>query len=222
MRFRTILVLHMSLLVAVVLGAALGAIAVVLGRAALRQAGTELVRARAVLAEDAGRRRSLYEAQAAVMAEAPRLKAVVVTEDINVETVLDVATELRRELRSDRFVVVDGDGRVLADVGASSGGLSSDALVARAFADGAARGVWASGGRAWEMHARRLAFGQTAVGVVAIGYAVDDRMMAGFERQTETHALVLLGGKRIASTLSGSAADLEAVRGDEPVELEIG
>jgi signal transduction histidine kinase/CheY-like chemotaxis protein len=220
MRFRTVLALHMSVLVAVVLGAAFGAVAIVLGRAALRQAGAELARARSVLDEDAARRRSLDEAQAAVMGEEPRLKAVVVTEDVNPETVLDVAAELRRELRADRFIVVDGDGKAVADVGQSAGAdLANDPLVVRAVADGSASGIWVADGRAWEMHARRLAFGQSVVGVLILGYAVDDRLMAGFARQTATHAVVLAGGRRVAGTLD--AGDLERV-GAEPVEVDVG
>jgi signal transduction histidine kinase/CheY-like chemotaxis protein len=222
MRFRTVLILYVSLVIALVLGAAMGAVAIVLGRSALRQASAELARARVVLDEDAARRRELIGSQAAVMAEEPRLKAVVVTQDINPETVLDVAGDLRRELRVDRFVIGDADGNVIADVGrpAPRPPLARDPVVASALADGVGSGVWVDGGHAWEVAARRLVFGQTSVGFVAIGYPIDDALVAGFERQTLTHAVVLAGARRLAGTVATGAADLAAV-GAAPVELDV-
>src|SRR5262249_35389979 len=127
------------------------------------------------------------------------------TEEISHETILGVAQELRRALVCDLFLLTDGRGRLLADVSdpeAQGGDLSHDPMVAAALAQGEAAAVWVDGATALQVQARRLAFGQTTVGVLVVGYRVDDRVAQAAQRQTGGAIVVTLDGKPIATSLA--------------------
>src|SRR5262249_21389121 len=161
-----------------------------------------------VFTELQGYRQSLFRAEIRVVAEEPRLKAVAATEEITHETILGVAQELRRAVGSELFLITDGRGQLLADVAAPEargGALGHDPVVATALSAGEAAGVWADDAAAYQVQARRLAFGTTVVGVLVVGHKLDDRVAQTVRRQTGSAVVITLDGKTIASAIDAPA-----------------
>lgn len=236
MKFRTTLLLSVIALIAAILSATVGGLAVTLQRAARRGIDEDLVRSRAVFEEHLALRRSLYKSDCRVVAEEPRLKAVVATEDVSRETVVSVAFEIHKAIGSDLFLVTDGRGRLIADVAdaaASGGSMRDQPLIASAIANGDSTGFLTHDGRAYQAAGRRLAFGETTVGVLVIGYRVDDRIATMVRRQTGSDVVIELDGEVIAaSSLEDTGAKdrsaLEAALAPvptgapEPTEIRVG
>jgi sigma-B regulation protein RsbU (phosphoserine phosphatase) len=216
MRFRTILLAAMVVLLAAVLGATVWRVTGTIQTSARRDIADDLRRTRDLFDTIRSYRESLHKSEARVVAEEPRLKAVVATEDVSRETVLGVAFDLRRALQSDLFLITDGDGRLVADLlepTAQGFDLSSNPVVAGALKDGEKAGVWTSEGAVFEVSARRLEFGTTTVGVLVIGYKIDDRVVDSIRRQTASLIAVELDGRPVAvSELeTGGAIDRDAI-----------
>lgn len=175
MRFRTALLWSTVALVAGSLAVTVGAILAVAGRSARAQLTSDLARSRAAFETVHAERQVLMRSEARVMAEEPRLKAVVATEEVSDQTVLGVALDLRKALQSDLFIITDPEGAVRADTAdptATGKGLGGNAQIAQAFSQGDSAGVWIDGARLYQVQARRLAFGATTVGALAIGYQI--------------------------------------------------
>jgi sigma-B regulation protein RsbU (phosphoserine phosphatase) len=201
MRFRTILLAAMVALIAAALGVTVGRVAFTIQASARSAIAEDLRRSRDLFDSIRLYRESLHKSEGRVVAEEPRLKAVVATEDISHETVLGVAFELRKALQSDLFLITDGDGRLVADVlepTAQGFDLKPNPLIAAALRDGDKAGVWTSEGAVFEVEARRLEFGTTVVGVLVIGYKLDDRVVDSIRRQTASLIAVELDGKLVA------------------------
>jgi phosphoserine phosphatase RsbU/P len=176
----------------------------------------ELHRGALVLEELFAQRQALLAVNAQVVAEEPRLKAVVATEDIDHATVYDVCTELRRAVGSDLFLLTDAEGMLLADVAdASAVGvhLRDKPLVADALASGTGRGIWLADGRAYQMASRRLAFGETVVGVLVVGWDIGDALAGAAARQAGGAVVVLADEQPVASSLPPGT-----MRGELPAE----
>ena len=224
MKLRTVLLLGIVLLSAVLLAATVGGVATAVRGAAYREVAEDLERAREAYGLIKAQRDARYRSEARVVAEEPRLKAVVATEDISNETIAGVAQELRKALQSDLFLLTDGGGILLTDVldpKATGFSLKTTPLVAGALAEGEAAATWTTGGRVYEVSARRLAFGTTAVGVLITGHELGDTVAESIGRQLGC-AVVVQRDNRIAA-VSGIeagrddlAAALRAVPTTEP------
>jgi sigma-B regulation protein RsbU (phosphoserine phosphatase) len=179
-------------------------------------------------------RSSLLRSQAAVVAEEPRVKAVVATEEVSPETVLGVARDLRGSLKCDLLLVTDGRGRLLADAaspGASGHDMTDKPLVADALSRGEGAGVWLDDKHAYQMTAKRIAFGESVVGVVILGYRIGEEVAGTMQRQTGSSAAILRGERVLAVSLEEGAewpADALAtalarvpVGSAEPVEADV-
>lgn len=235
MRFRTTALAGM---LAMVLGVGLitvASVTLIIDSAAQRQVQDELERTRRVVENQHAYRRRLYGAQTRLLVDEPRLRAVLATEEITPETVFGVARDLKRALRADLLVLVDSRGMVLADASdASAAGhdLSSKTLVRDALASGEGGSVWLSGGKAYQVQARRMDFGSTPLGLVVLGYLLDDRVAQSVFDQTATGMAVVVDGQVVASstleegkhvdaaTLSAALAPLLAGDGS-PREVKI-
>ncbi len=233
MKFRTVIVVGILTLFGAVIAATIASVTTVLERAARRDVAADLVRSRSVFQDLQSYRQALLRAEARVVAEEPRLKAVVATEDITHDTVLGVAQELRQTLHCDLFLLTDPSGHLLADATnpqASGDDLSRNALIADALKAGESSGVWTDETSAYQMQGSRLGFGDTVVGVVAIGYRWDDKTAGAVQRQTASAVLVTLDGRAIASSeLEGLdrgtvTAALAGVQADavDPTEVRMG
>jgi signal transduction histidine kinase len=233
-KFRSLLLLDLVLLVTFTVAATVGAVALVQSRSAKRQVVEEVIRSRQVFEELHEHRKSLFRAQARVVAAEPRVKAVVSAADITTETVLGVAQELRQAVASDLLLLTDAEGSVLADASnpAATGlSLADEPLVASSLEVGQADGIWIQGAHVYQVEASRLAFGANVVGVLLVGFEVDDRIAEMVRRQTGSSVLVELGSRLIAGAVPGEArrTDGEVERGldaiatgtDAPVEVTL-
>jgi len=228
MRLRTTVFAWVLALVIVVLGATIGTIAVVFDRSTRARLAEDLVRARHVTIDlDAGRR-SLHEQECRVVAEEPRLKAVVATEDVARETILDAVRTLADTLHAGVFVIVDADGRLIADSAAPDAtgfDLSDRPVIAKTLADGAQSGVWLADGRAYQVQGCRLEFGARVVGALVVGHALDDDFAATVARQTGGALMVVSDGAALTALPGGvDAKELPAAiaavrKGDKEVML---
>src|SRR5438067_2219960 len=81
MRFRSALLVGVLLLLVPVLGATIGTVAVVLEQSSRSKMAEDLARSSRVFEDLQAYRRSLFQSQSRVIAEEPRLKAVVAAED---------------------------------------------------------------------------------------------------------------------------------------------
>lgn len=203
MRLRTTFIASMVILVSGLLIIIVGRVAIVLQDTARLEVSDDLNRSREIFENARVYRQSLYASEGRVVAEEPRLKAVVATEDVSQETVYGVAYDLRKALQSDLFLMTDGEGRLLADVldpKAFGFDLRGNAIVAKAIAEGEQAGVWTSEGAVFEVFAKRLMFGTTAVGVLVVGFKVNDQIASNIQKQAGSITIVMLDGKIIASS----------------------
>jgi phosphoserine phosphatase RsbU/P len=233
-RLRSVLLLSMLSLLSAALVTALVTASVLLERMAYRQVGEGLERARSVFEELQHYREALFRSSNHVLAEEPRLKAVISAADISAETVQGVTAELRAAAGSDLFLLVDPRGRILSDaVEAESHGadLSHNALVVEAARQGEASAVWTTEASAYQVQARQLKFGVTPVGLLITGHALDSKVAQTVFLQTATSVVVELEGRPVAASafdgVSPTAEDLlRAVRAvptgaSEPIEVEV-
>lgn len=201
MKFQSTLLIWIVLLIAAITVATAGSALVVLERSARENASDELVRSARVFDALRDKRKSLRLASAHVVSEEPRLKAVVSTEDVSPETVYGVAFELRKAVQSDLFLMTDGAGRLLADVAdpkASGFDMSQNPVIHGALETGESTGIWTAEGRVYEVVARRIAFGTNPVGVLVLGFALNDAIVEEAASQTGSVVAVLLDNKVVA------------------------
>ena len=201
MRFRTAILWGVLLVLGGTLAAIILVSSVSLHQSAKQDVAEDLRRARRLFEDLQTYRQSLLRSEARVIAEEPRLKAVAATQDLDPETAFGVAFELRRALQSDLLVLADGTGRVLADTSdrsASGQDASSSPVVAAAFKEGEGSAVWSDGNQVLQVHARRLSFGSTIVGVVIVGYKLDDRIAKTAHDQTAIGVAIALDDQTVA------------------------
>jgi sigma-B regulation protein RsbU (phosphoserine phosphatase) len=233
-KLRSVLLLSMLALLSAALVTALVTVSVVLERMAYQQVGDGLERARSVFEDLQRYREVLFRSSNQVLAEEPRLKAVMSAADVSPETVHGVTGELRSVVGSDLFLLVDPVGRILSDaVDTKSHGadLSHNALVMEAVSRGEASAVWTTDASAYQVQARQLRFGVTPVGILITGYALDSKVAQTVFQQTSTSVVVELEGRPVAASafdgVNPTAEDLlSAVRAvptgaAEPIEVEV-
>jgi phosphoserine phosphatase RsbU/P len=194
MRLRTTVFLWVLLLVVVVLGATIGTIAYVFDRSTRARVASDLARSRVVTLDLHASRASLLRQECRVVAEEPRLKAVVATEDVARDTILDAVRTLADTLKSGVFVIVDADGNLIADHAAPEAAgfaLGDRPVVANALAAGEEAGVWLADNHAFQVQGCRLEFGARVVGALVIGHTVDDELVGTVERQTGGKLIVV-------------------------------
>lgn len=208
MKLRTALLVAITLLVAAIVGATAFAVVHVIGNAERRDLASSLERSRHVFEDMLDSRMATLRADCHVVANEPRLRATVATQDISRETVLGVISELRTSIGSDLLLLTDGQGLLVADTSqpdAEGYDMSKDAVIASALAKGDGAAVWiAPDKRAYQVHGCRIDFGDHTVGVVAIGQAFDDAAAKVVHLQTGSSVIVAIDGRTTASSpLSG-------------------
>lgn len=212
MRLRTAIALTMSLALAVALAITGLIVSRVLERAARRELESELARGRRVFEDLLHYRKTLHRAESRVLADEPRLKAVVATDDVTPATVLGVIADLRRALRCDLLLIIDRGGRLLAsathpeEAGAA---LADNPTVATALEHGESEGVWIDGAQVFQVHGRRLSYGTTSVGAVVVGYRIDDALAETVARQMGAHVIIANRDQPIAASHLMRDADSE-------------
>lgn len=213
-RFRTVLLASVVGLVIAMAVAVIIALNVVLDRSAQRDVHEQLRRTERVFLEMHRYRASILSAGARMLSESPRLVALLATTDITAITVEEVAVDLSRVFETERFLVVNADGRVLADLGVESrarGDTNDDVVAERperadrmvrdALADGSASGMWIQGRHVYQVLAQRIGFADDPLGVVVVGYRFDERMTESVFRLTGSVVLMELDGQLMDSSV---------------------
>lgn len=216
----------MLILVVGVAIATVTAASILIDRSARTDLAESLARDHMAFEDLQGYRQTLFRSQIRVVAEEPRLKAVAATEEITHETVLGVARELKVAVGCDLFLITDGDGRLLADVAdASAAGfdMSANPLVSKALGSGQGTDIWTDAKAAYQVEAQRLDFGKTVVGVLVIGFKLDDAVARTVSQQTGGSVVVLMGGVPIAASFPAEIrrpadADLQNALGSIPTD----
>lgn len=208
MKLRTALLAAITVLIAAIVVATVLAVITVVERAERRNLDAELLRSQRVYQELLGYRNAKLRSDCHVVANEPRLRATVATQDITHETVLGVANELRTSLGSDLFLVTDGEGFLLADtLDAKAQGfdLSKQPVIAAALEKGQGESVWITENRPYLVQACRVDFGAQTAGVILIGDLLDDNSAAAIHRQTGSTLVLALDGVRVAASPLGQA-----------------
>jgi phosphoserine phosphatase RsbU/P len=200
MKLRTTVFVWVLLLVAAVLGATIGTIAIVFDRSTRERLSEDSLRSREVARDLHTDRQSLNRQECRVVAEEPRLKAVVATSDVARETILDAVKTLSETLNAGVFVLVDANGQLIADIQApeaTEGDLSANPVVKTALANGEGTGVWIAETTAYQVSSCRLEFGQRIVGALVIGHAIDDKFADMVAKHTGGALMLTLDGSAI-------------------------
>jgi phosphoserine phosphatase RsbU/P len=194
MKLRTTVFAWTLLLVVVVLGASIATVAVLFTRSARTRVAEDLARSRAVTLELHASRQSLYQQECRVVAEEPRVRAVVATEDVARDTILDAVRTLADTLRAGVFLIVDADGKLIADNAAPDAegfDMRDRPVVADALDKGEQGGVWLADGVAYQVQGCRLEFGARVVGGLVVGHAIDDARTEMIAKQTGGALIVI-------------------------------
>ncbi len=177
------------------------AVAIVVEKSARTQALADLTRSQQVFVDEHAARAARLELIARVVAEEPRLKAVVATPGVDHRTVLGVAEELRAAVDLAFFIITDAQGNVLADVlqPDGAGDLSGLPLFAAAQGSGHAEGVLTDEDRAFQIDVRRMRVGTHDVGWLLIGQRLDDAVAEAVARDAGTSVLLSIDQKPLAA-----------------------
>lgn len=213
MKLRTALLISLFLMIAAILAATVGSVVAVLRRDARVRLSEELVRGATVFEELQAYRQDLFESQARMLAEEPRLKAVIASEGVSRDTIVEVTIEVSKLVTNDLFLLLTPEGSLVADVRKpteSGGSLANRPLVAEAMKSGRSSGITIDDGHVFQVQSQAMAFGALTVGIVLVGHELDDRVAQTLFRQTGSTAAVLLDGKPVAlSDFEDKAAKLD-------------
>ena len=159
-------------------------------------------------------RERMLERSAALLANLPSLKAVMTTE--HEATIQDASTDFWRLVGSDLFVLADRSGKLAALDTATAGFSRSEAqgFLRRSLGDGETRDWWFGSGHLFEVFLQPIYFGSpaehTPLGVLAVGYEIDDRVAEDVSRVASSQAAFRYGKTIVVSTLSATQqADLQ-------------
>src|SRR5213080_989325 len=151
---------------------------------------------------------------AALLANLPSLKAVMTTE--HEATIQDAATDFWQLIGSDLFALADRSGKLMALHTARAAFTRAEAQesLRRSLGGGGLRDWWFGSGHLFEVFIQPIYFGSAAehtlLGVLAVGYEVDDRVAEDVSRVASSQAAFRYGKTIVVSTLSATQqADLE-------------
>lgn len=218
MRFRTTLLLGILALLMAMSATVVAGVKIVLDRSAQRDVSEQLRRTQEVFVELNRYRHSQLSAGARMLADTPRLMALMATVDITPITVQGVAEDLSQAIGTERFLIADHTGAILVDLGATSrenepgsdpgneprnepeqADRQSDRIIARALETGSASGMWIHGRGLYQVLAQRVVHADETLGVVVIGYRFDERMTQTVFRLTGSEILIELDGQMMTS-----------------------
>jgi phosphoserine phosphatase RsbU/P len=229
MKLRTGMLLGIVALVAAIVASTAAAVAIVVDRAERRKLSEELDRSQSVFEELLRYRSAQSGSDCRVVANEPRTRNVLGTQDISRETIVGVMEELRTSLGSDLFLLTDPEGILIADIKepkAEGFDLSKQQpVIAAAKATGSGSAIWISNDLPYQVAACRVEAVGQVLGIIAIGHVINASFAQTLHRQTGSTLLVLLDGKPVAASPLAGGKDAAGVTmgpvGTEPYELEV-
>ena len=145
---------------------------------------------------------------AALLANLPSLKAVMTTE--HEATIQDAATDFWQLIGSDLFALADRSGKLMALHTARAAFTRAEAQesLRRSLGGGGLRDWWFGSGHLFEVFIQPIYFGSAAehtlLGVLAVGYEVDDRVAEDVGRVAASRVAFRYGKTIVVSTLSAT------------------
>jgi two-component system, sensor histidine kinase and response regulator len=204
MTFRTrVLLATTGLLILVVVGILFGMRSVI-GGEILQRLAADLDNTSGAVQEDLRAYAVRLLAECHVVAEEPRLKAVINTPDVDDETRADVARELRSAIGWDVLGLADSSGAVRTLVGPRAL-REAPSLVSDALAKGDASGYWLDGGHLFQGVAVRLEFGAQVVGVLLAGAELNDARATELMRRTNAAVAFFAEDRLVSTSMTGAA-----------------
>lgn len=213
MRFRTALLLGPLVFITGIAAAAAAAVSAIMERSAREDVIEDLSRSVAVFDELQRYRQSMLRIQASVLADEPRIRALLATAEISSETMSDVARDLSRALEADVFMLINDTGKVVvesAGVGASE--IQADRLVSEALESGESFGTWLAGDKVYQLQAVRVAMGDDTLGAILLGYVLDEIIVQALYRLTASSVIIEHSARAIAiSPIDGSFRSVDSM-----------
>lgn len=164
----------------------------------LEEAGTLLEQHRATLV-------STYTLLARTIADLPKLKAAVATNDL--PTVQPIAVDYQSQVNSDLFVVTDRDGRLLASIGRSTvteRDVAASPAIRHALAGAETSTFWPNPAGVLQVVSLPIAIGRPPteiLGSLSVGFLLDNSLAAQFRDITDSEIAFADAGQIRASTL---------------------
>jgi phosphoserine phosphatase RsbU/P len=224
-RFRTLLLLLMIVPLAVVLASTVAGLGAVIRRATDRQITEDLGRSARIVSETLEHREVLLRSEAQMLADEPRLRALLGTEEVSDETMAGVLDELRTALHAETLVLIDADGHMVAGANARFAGDEITALmaiVASVGPRGEAVGYVRQSGRLLQVLVRRASRGATLMGTLVVGTTVDDALASSVHEKTGSAVIFTFDGTAVArSDVRDSRANAVAAMATTAVEDEV-
>ncbi|MDX2088178.1 MAG: SpoIIE family protein phosphatase [Kofleriaceae bacterium] len=219
MKLRTALLAGTAVLVAAIIAATVIAIVILVDRSERTALRADLDRSHTVFHDLLEYRHSALRSDCRVVANEPRLRALVATKDITRETVIGVVAELRASLGSDLFFLTDPSGTLISDAldpTADGHDLSANPVIAGVLKSGEGSAVLISGGKPYQAQGCRVEFGAQTAGIIAIGRIFDDNVAQAIYRQTGSTLAVAVDGQQVAASVlhDGTRSDLGAIARD--------
>jgi hypothetical protein len=152
-----------------------------------------------------------FTVMARLVADSPRLKAAVDTGDP--PTVQPLAEEYREQVHAALLVLTGRQGLLLAeagDMGMSDTAVGSLAEIQQALAGRESSGFWPTADGMLQVMTVPIAIGLQSpeiMGVLAIGFRLDNELAAQFKRATESDIAFAVDGRVRASTLRAADRD---------------
>jgi len=155
-------------------------------------------------------REATLSRSAALLAALPPLKAVMTSQDR--ATIQDASATFWKLIGSDLFVLADAGGRLMAMHVARPGFTEQEAQEAlgRSWAQGESKGWWFGSGRLFQIFLQPIYFGGSddgvRIGIVAVGYEIDERVAADISRVAASQVAFQYGGHPVVSTIPAAIA----------------
>ncbi len=209
MKLRTAVLIGVVGLVAAITVGTVLTLSAVINSEARKDVDNQLKRNRDVFHDLIGFQQSKLKQRAEELANEPTLRAVLNTADVDFATIDDVVNQLK--VKASVFIVTRANGNIRYDRANKSakGNMLKVPLIMPALEKGQATGVWVDDKMAHLVHVVRIMFGERVVGLLALGWAFDDRLANQFQVQLGGSAGFLLRGKLIgfATDSTGCGAD---------------
>lgn len=164
-----------------------------------------LTEARALVEEHYAERIDNLTLMARLVADLPKLKAAVATQDP--PTVLPLAEDYRAQLRCEVLVLHDAEGRELVALGDAAGLLDGGRLTA-ALEGRELSGFRPRGGELIQLVTVPIVIGPDppeVLGALSLGFALDDELARRFEAVTQSEVAFFVDGRLLASSLDEPA-----------------
>ena len=199
------LALSMSALVAAVVVIAIWSIGIYLRRDVGQQLTADIDRTGRVLEQTQQDVSERLEDKNRVVADEPRLKAVVNSAQMDEQTITDVARDMREVAGSDLLVLASPDGTIRANVGVGARQISIPPRFIESMESETAKrefsAAWALEGELYRVTGHAVTLGNRTGGILITGAQVNNEMVERIRRSTSTQLVLVTQGRLTAAAL---------------------